>query len=87
MSILKKDHSKGQLSGRAEHKQKAVRSRIKNELSKASGRTFREDFNLEHSFTIVTSTMMAFANPSTDQPVPRNSFAQDFRSPSCVYLG
>jgi hypothetical protein len=79
MSILKKE--KEQLSG----KQRAVRSQIKAELSKASGRTFGEDFALEHSFTIVSSTMMAFA--SNDQPVSRSSFAQDFRSPSCVYLG
>jgi hypothetical protein len=86
MSILKKEHK--EQFGRAEHKQRAVRSRIKAELSKASGRTFGEDFNLEHSFTIVASTVMAFgANTSSDQPVSRNTFAQDFRSPSCVYLG
>ncbi len=82
MSILKKE--KEHFSGRAEHKQKAVRSQIKAELNKANGRTFGEDFALEHSFTIVASTVM-FA--STDQPIARNSFTQDFRSPSCVYLG
>lgn len=89
MSILKKDSTKDQFSARTEHKQRAVRSRIKAELNKASGRTFGEDFNLEHSFTIVSSTMIAFSPNSSanDQPIPRNSFAQDFRSPSCVYLG
>ncbi|MGA2559042.1 MAG: hypothetical protein ABSF17_05135 [Terracidiphilus sp.] len=81
MSILKKRN--------VEQAQKSIRPRIKSELSKASGRTFGEDFNLEHSFSIVTSTMIAFSPSSstTDQPVARSTYAQDYRSPSCVYLG
>jgi len=81
MSILKKRN--------VEQAQKSIRPRIKSELSKASGRTFGEDFNLEHSFSIVTSTMIASSPSSstTDQPVARSTYAQDYRSPSCVYLG
>ena len=81
MSILKKRN--------VEQAQKSIRPRIKSELSKASGRTFGEDFNLEHSFSIVTSTMIALSPSSstTDQPVARSTYAQDYRSPSCVYLG
>ena len=81
MRILKKRN--------VERAQKSIRPRIKSELSKASGRTFGEDFNLEHSFSIVTSTMIAFSPSSstTDQPVARSTYAQDYRSPSCVYLG
>lgn len=84
MSILKKENA--QSLGRAERKQKAVRTQMKAELSRVNGRTFGEDFNLEHSFTIVSSTVMAFGS-STDPSVAHTSFTQDLRSPSCVYLG
>lgn len=89
MSILKKKGPKEQSSGHPEAAQKHVRTRIKAELNKASGRTFGEDFNLEHSSSLLTSSLITFsANSQTmDQQIPRNSYSQDFRSPSCVYLG
>jgi hypothetical protein len=98
MGILKKRESKNQLSVRLEQSQRSTRqmgrperagcSKTRAESSAENRQPFREDFNLEHS-SVASTTMVAYSTSScTADPVTsRSSFAQDFRSPSCVYVG
>ena len=50
--------------------------------------SFGEDFNLEHS-SLVSSTVAAILAgcSALDSGASRGFAAQDFRSPSCVYVG
>jgi hypothetical protein len=95
MSILKTRSPKTLLSVCAEQDrskrqaargERAGRSKIRTESNWASVRPFGEDFNSEHSLYY---TLVAFsAISSSVEPETRNGpNPQDFRSPSCVYLG
>ena len=98
MGMLKKREMKNHLAVRPEKVQHSMRqvvraeragcSQIRAESSEGNQQPFGEDFNLEHS-SFVSTTVVAFsACASSVEPVAaRSSFAPDFRSPSCVYLG
>ena len=99
MGILKKRDLKSQSSVHAEQNQYSMRqvsrrdrsgrSRSKAEAKSGSSRAFFEDFNLEHCFSYVSNRLAAFSGSSSalEPAGSRSSFGQDFRSPSCVYLG
>jgi len=96
MSILKSRITKTLLSVCAEQNQRSKRqadrperagcSKIRTESQWGSGRPFGEDFNSEHSLYY---TLVAFSAVSSSvEPESRKGpNPQDFRSPSCVYLG
>jgi hypothetical protein len=99
MGILnKKREVKNHMSVRAEQSQHSMRqvsrperagcSKIRNESNDGNQQPFGDDFNLEHS-SFVSTTMVAYAGSSCamEPATARSTFAQDFRSPSCVYVG
>ncbi len=74
---------------RTSAEKKSNRPRIKSQLSEAADGLSVKTSTSNIRFRLVTSTMIAFSPSSstTDQPVARSTYAQDYRSPSCVYLG
>jgi hypothetical protein len=96
MGILKKREVNNHISARAEQSQHSMRQVARPERAswpkiraESNGQQpFGDDFNLEHS-SFVSTTMVAFsASSCTAEPASsRSAFAQDFRSPSCVYVG
>jgi hypothetical protein len=96
MSILKTRSPKTLLSVCAEQDQRskrqavradgAGRSKIRTESNWGSVRPFGEDFNSEHSLYY---TLVAFSaiSSSVEPETRKGPNQQDFRSPSCVYLG
>jgi hypothetical protein len=70
-------------AGRSE---RAGRSKIRTESHWENGRPFGEDFNSEHSLYY---TLVAFSAISSTVELDgrKGPNPQDFRSPSCVYLG
>jgi hypothetical protein len=96
MGILKKSELKNHLPVRPEQSQHSMRQVVRPERAGCSKvrvesngqQPFGDDFNLEHS-SYVSANVVAFSSrPPAVEPAPsRSSFAQDFRSPSCVYVG
>jgi hypothetical protein len=98
MGILKKRELKNRLSKYPSQSQHSMRpvdrtesagcSNTRAESNKRNQQPFGEDFNLEHS-SFVSATMATYPTSSctVDPAATRGSFAQDFRSPSCVYFG
>lgn len=98
MGILKKRELKNHLSVYPEQSQhsmrqvgrpeRAVCSKIRTESTRGNQQPFGDDFNLEHSSYVSTNVVAFSSRPPSVEPAPsRSSFAQDFRSPSCVYVG
>ena len=51
-------------------------------------RPFLEDFNMEHSFSGVTVTLISVSGSDPKETgSPRNPYAHSMTSPNCVYLG
>jgi len=63
------------------------RSNIKSEPQKESNPRFVEDFNLEHSLSVTSITVIRISSSPTEPSMRRPPYAQDFSSPNCVYLG
>jgi hypothetical protein len=96
MSILKTRSSKTLLSVCTEQNQRlkrqavrperAGRSKIGTESNWGSVRPFGEDFNSEHSLYYTVVEFSAISS-SVEPEARKGPNPQDFRSPSCVYLG
>jgi hypothetical protein len=96
MSILKTRSPKTLLSVYSEQNERskrqavrserASRSKIRTESQWGNSRPFGEDFNSEHSlyYTLVAFSAMSSSVEPEGRKGPN---PQDFRSPSCVYLG
>jgi hypothetical protein len=65
------------------------RSNIKSEPQKESNPRFAEDFNLEHSLSVTSITVIRISSSTiaTEPSMRRPPYAQDLGSPNCVYLG
>jgi hypothetical protein len=99
MSILKKRDMKRHSSDPTEQNRHSMRqvgrrertgsSKIGAELTGRCERAFGEDFNLEHSSSYVSTTVLAFSASSSalEPATSRSLFGQELRSPSCVYVG
>ncbi len=60
------------------------------ELARNHRTPFGEDFYWEHSLTSASDTLLAIPNSSGSvgpATSPRNRYANNINSPSCVYLG
>lgn len=70
----------------AARSERAGCSKIRTESTWGNGRPFGEDFNSEHSLYY---TLVAFSaiSSSVELDNRKGPSPQDFRSPSCVYLG
>jgi hypothetical protein len=99
MGILKKRDMKRHTSDPREQNRHSMRqvgrrertgsSKTGAESNGRSERAFGDDFNLEHSSSYVSTTVVAFSASSTalEPPTSRSLYGQDLRSPSCVYVG
>jgi hypothetical protein len=99
MGILKKGNMKRHSSDPTEQNRHSMRqvgrrertgsSKIGAESNGRCERGFGEDFNLEHSSSYVSTTVVAFAASSgaLESATSRSLYGQDLRSPNCVYVG
>jgi hypothetical protein len=61
-------------------------SKCKTDSKREMNRPFIEDFNMEHSCSAVTVSLIAFSD-SLESATTRNPYTQSASSPTCVYLG
>lgn len=78
-----------QSPGEAGRSNGTVRPNAKPELHDGSPQGFIEDFNMEHSvFSATISIRTTSARVNQQEPGIRRPFRmQDFKPPSCIYLG
>jgi len=64
-------------------------SRTASESKGEKKHTFAEDFNMEHSLSGVTVTVITISSgsDSAESGTVRSLYAESMNSPSCVYLG